>query len=211
MTWEWISNIAKRIGIPKLQMNKEKNYLCGYRIIEDIKFIVLNTAWFSRSNLDKGKLWIGYPHILYLEKANIFLGDRNYDTSPITISLCHHTSDWFCKVERNGNHTGRPATFKRIQKMSHIVLCGHEHPPRDLGEDRHNGKGRTYQVGATYDDDGYLSSYWCAIYKFDKKERSFHRRVMYHDNEMKNHYVEKCMLESVKTKKYYLYEGSDVS
>ena len=193
---EFIS-FQDNLEIPKLKIDDIENYLVGYRDILDLRFIILNSSWCSRSDRDRSNLWIGAPHIELLESNGIIPGSANYDTSPLTIAILHHGSEWFHQREYS-NIAYRKAPYNKLKKMSHLILVGHEHPDEDQGDERFHGLSRLFRGGATYGDSlkKEFNRYWCSLLKINRNQRVMHRKVLYKEYDWIEHQIEEYWLHA---------------
>ena len=117
---------CKGLGFPALKFGDFESRLVGAREVNRLRFIVLNSAWFSRDDEDKGKLWIGLPHLKYMEaKSQLPLlepGQRGTHT----IALLHHAAEWLNTDEQHGTAV-RPNTVDYLADRCHLLLTGHTH------------------------------------------------------------------------------------
>lgn len=126
------------IGVkPLTNRLAEKNeiipYLFGYRIIEGICFIVLNSAWLcdwredkKHNEADRGNLLLDKNIV-----CDIYdLIDRIFPKLP-TIVMYHHPKDWFKYSEYSNKNSIPYTTIDRVYNMANIILNGHIHEPRD--------------------------------------------------------------------------------
>jgi calcineurin-like phosphoesterase family protein len=142
------TNFCSRLGLPIFQFGDTESYLVGERTMRGLRFIALNSAWFAKDDEDKEKLWVGLPHLKYLESFHQ-LPLLEYDgKGPITVALMHHPPDWLHPEERQGSST-RPNTRDYLAKRCHILLTGHTHGEvRDA--DRIAQGAFHFTAGATY-------------------------------------------------------------
>ena len=143
---------CKQWGVTPLTFGgADDNYLVGSRSLKRIQFVVLNSAWFSCENDNSGKLWLGRPHIMCMERDGQLPRYDDLKSSPVTITMFHHSpSDLAvdeCDTSRDGT---RPGTFDYLFNRCHMVLTGHRHrkarPPDLLGL-----KTLYFEAGATYE------------------------------------------------------------
>ncbi|WP_145048386.1 metallophosphoesterase [Paenibacillus xylanexedens] len=117
-------DFSSALDIPTLKLhNDESNRLVGYRDVENLRFLVMNSAWFSRGNEDRGKLWLGLPQLEVMTSDGVL--DRKNDLKP-TIALVHHPKEWFHDEEQN-TYANRPSTYRYLAERCHIILSGHVH------------------------------------------------------------------------------------
>ena len=106
----------------------DSEYLFGYSDVNDIRFNVLNTAWYCQNNnnkkdsrIDDRRLWIGKPLVDNLHGN----APRMYDieNDKFSITVFHHPFDWLHKEESDNDSSVKNA----ILDMSDVILCGHVH------------------------------------------------------------------------------------
>ena len=157
------SKFCTKLKIPKYSVGRKKSYLTGIRYINNVKFISLNSAWFSQRNkvddkyIDDGKLWLGLPLLEYLESRKDFHRFEGYADSVFTILLFHHPFEILHENERN-ERKPRKNTQEFIAYRSHIILTGHDHgmpadPTPIFGRAFH------FRGGATYKTDKYENGF----------------------------------------------------
>lgn len=140
------TSFYKKTGMPLLQFGDYESCLVGERTINGIRFTVLNSAWFSKDKHDKEKLWIGLPHIKYMEdKGSLSLISESSD---ISYTLLHHPVEMLHADEKHA-YTSRENTWDYIAHRSHILLSGHTHgevrkPDRIADQALHFTGGSTY-------------------------------------------------------------------
>lgn len=120
------TEFCKTIGLPPSQLGTYASYLVGERGLDELRFVVLNSAWFAKGDDDEGKLWVGLPHLRYLE-AHGQLPLLEFDgKGPVTMALMHHPPDWLRTEERHVSGT-RPNTVDYLARRCHVLLTGHTH------------------------------------------------------------------------------------
>jgi hypothetical protein len=113
-------------NIPALKFGGGESHLVGQRALADLRFVVLNSSWFSKDNEDKARLWFGLPHMKYLE-AHQQLPVLQFDgKEPITIALAHHPAEWLHADEQHVSGT-RPNPQDYLARRCHVLLTGHTH------------------------------------------------------------------------------------
>lgn len=119
------NDFCTSITLPALKFGGT-SHLVGERVLNDVRFVVLNSAWFSKDDEDKGKLWFGLPHIKYLE-ANGQLHNLQFDGNErITIALMHHPAEWLHTEEQHVSGS-RANPWDYLARRCHILLTGHTH------------------------------------------------------------------------------------
>jgi hypothetical protein len=156
--------------IPKLKIGNKEYNLMGQREIKGIKFIVLNSSWFSRDDEDQGKLYIGLPQLKVMESADQLIDPEKRDTEQITVSVLHHPPGDLNRCE-NGVYSNRKATFPYLCKHSHMVLSGHLHYESISKPTRYDYDGTLLFIGGTaYSGDDYGNNF--SILKINKINRT---------------------------------------
>jgi len=170
------SEFCRDHNIPSLNYNDEENYLIGYREIQDLRFIVLNSSWFSlgKEN-DRGKIFIGYPHILEMKKKGLL---KNPDiTEDVTISILHHPFEWLnqTEIDKKGK---RDPSYVDLARNCNIILSGHTHGEELFEPDKKFASAWLFKAGAIFDKDSLR--YNCEILKVDTMTRSIDRLKLYY-------------------------------
>nr|WP_325198941.1 metallophosphoesterase [uncultured Oscillibacter sp.] len=98
------------------ELEKQANYVYGYRPINEIDFLILNSAWdcYHVRETDRGLIRIGSQ----LLDDSINQMQKN-DKERVVITVFHHPMHWFHPTEEKAMNT--------IKSYSDIVLYGHEH------------------------------------------------------------------------------------
>lgn len=113
-------------SIPALKFGDGESHLVGERVLGGLRFVVLNSSWFSKDDEDKSRLWLGLPHMKYLE-AYQQLPVLQFDgKEPITIALVHHPAEWLHSDEQHVSGT-RPNPQDYLARRCHVLLTGHTH------------------------------------------------------------------------------------
>ena len=118
-------SFCQAAGIPALEFGSSKSYLVGERTVNAFRFVALNSAWFCKDDHDKGKLWMGYPHMTFMEAH----GQMPPHPSPedrITVALVHHPHEWFNDAEIHA-YSPRPNVMDHLASRCHLILTGHTH------------------------------------------------------------------------------------
>ena len=119
------SQFCRTTGIPPMQLNLD-SHLVGERQLDGVRFVVLNSAWFSKDDHDKEKLWIGLPHMRFLESKELLKEVHGKTQLPLTVALVHHPSNWLHPHETAVQGL-RQNTWDYLARRSHVVLTGHTH------------------------------------------------------------------------------------
>lgn len=161
---------ARDIKITPYKLDQRENYLCGTVIIDNLRFLILNSAWFSRNDSDKSKLWIGQPLLKILEANDQIEENDKY----INIGVLHHTKEWLATDEVHSTKP-RMRTYGYLARMTHLMLSGHVHAYPEKSEIMES---KSYVIvgGSTYSGDNYSNN--CSIIKVDKEKMIFNRTVV---------------------------------
>ncbi|WP_258360228.1 metallophosphoesterase [Moorella sulfitireducens] len=169
-----LSRFCKDFGIPPVKIKGEDNYLYGSRTHKGIRFIVLNSAWFTqgKSEGERGNLWIGRPHIISLEAEGI-IKETNAGEDVPCIALIHHPREWLHASEHTPYATSnRPSTMDYLSQRCHIILTGHTHggirPP-----DRIAGAAWYVTSGAAFENAGHFNNF--ALLKVESHSFTLHQ------------------------------------
>ncbi len=160
------------LKIPHLSIGKKKFILSGQREVSGIRFVVLNSAWFSRNDKDKGNLWIGLPQIQVMKATKQLLNESKYDDDVISIAVLHHPTEYLNDNETN-SYDNRLNTYRYLSEHVHIILSGHVHGAIEQ-PDRKYERARLFKCGATYAGDDYRNNF--SIYQIDLSDRTVNRR-----------------------------------
>lgn len=117
---------CRKIDIPPYKIGDKDSYLFGVRTLGACNYICINSAWFSKDDDDKGKLWIGLPLIKHLEANNQIPSPKKQNEWPISIALIHHPREWLHDEEIR-TLTNRKNTFDYMSERCHLILSGHTH------------------------------------------------------------------------------------
>ena len=173
------SEFCEDHDIPHFIFNNQENYLLGFREIQEIRFIVLNSAWFSLGGeIDRGNVFIGLSHLLDMkDKEQLIQSDLAED---ITISILHHPFEWLnqSEIDRYGE---RSPPFVELAKNCDIILSGHTHGEEQFKPDKKHAGAWLFKAGAIFDKDPMV--YNCEILKINIRNRSAHRLKLYYDTE----------------------------
>jgi len=108
------------------KIGDRESYLFGSRTSGKLNIICINSAWFSKDDEDKGKLWLGLPLIKHLEVNNQLPHHNTRKELPVTIALLHHPREWLHDHEIHA-YSNRKNTFDYLAERCHIILSGHTH------------------------------------------------------------------------------------
>ena len=108
------------------KIGDRESYLFGSRTSGKLNIVCINSAWFSKDDEDKGKLWLGLPLIKHLEVNNQLPHHNTRKELPVTIALLHHPREWLHSHEICA-YSNRKNTFDYLAERCHIILSGHTH------------------------------------------------------------------------------------
>lgn len=119
------SAFCERLGLSKFSYGNVESYLFGVRNLHGLTFLCLNSAWFTKNDSDKGKLWLGQPLLMHLE-AQKQLRVLETSSSDTVVALLHHPFSWLHESENHQNDE-RKKTTEYLCCLSSILLTGHTH------------------------------------------------------------------------------------
>lgn len=117
---------SRELGVPPYRLGEDESHLLGSRRFARYDIVCLNSAWFSKGDDDRGKLWIGLPLLQYMERLGQLPNPEKIQEWPPTIVLLHHPKEWLSGEEIAG-HDLRKNTIDYICARAHLVLTGHTH------------------------------------------------------------------------------------
>jgi Icc-related predicted phosphoesterase/predicted hydrocarbon binding protein len=168
--FENYSNFCRKVGVREYYYCKERvnHYLYGttkLRIKDiNLRFIILNSAWNSRSGLiDKGNLLIGKEYLVDMRRVD-GVQPINNNQNEIIITMFHHPKEWLSNKEIY-TYAGVEPTYQLINNTSHIILNGHTHGEKST-PNRH-GNSLTYVCGTALEKNVSHSS--CTFLTIEKK------------------------------------------
>ncbi len=141
-------------GLPLLTIGAEQNRLAGICEWDDLRVLVMNSAWYAQGNNDKDNLWLGLPQLQVLAAQN-GLADCKTRVK-LTVGMLHHPFDWLHEQETNPR--GRVDIDDFVASRCHLILSGHTHgkikkPSKVCDKAWH------FQGGATFEDGGHTNSF----------------------------------------------------
>ena len=167
---------CESIGMEKYATIKEDpskySYLTGFRHIDGIDFVVLNSSWFIRKN-DNENICIALPQIEYMYSEGYLKNSDSYDSANITIVVVHHPEEYISEHDLNSYNNKTPA-YEIVANGSHIILSGHTHG--NLKEPKRvSNHARLFTNGATYNGSDYQNNF--SIYKINIPNRLVSRKA----------------------------------
>jgi len=188
------SEFCRDHNIHYLIFNDNKNHLIGFREIQKLRFVVLNSSWFSLGGkTDRGNVFIGLPHILDMKKKGQLIDPDT--TEYITISILHHPFEWLnqSEIDKKGK---RGVSYVELAKNCDVILSGHTHGEELFEPDKKFAGAWLFKVGAIFDKDPLV--YNCEILKINVINRSADRLKLYYD-------TKKGWIDEVDLKNPYLF------
>ena len=166
---------CESFGAEPLSFGSARSHLIGTTTAVGLRFVVVNTSWFSQDNQDKLKLWIGMPLIHQLERDKCLLRERAWSDRPITVALLHHPSEWLHEQETTATQYPDQGAYLYLASRCHLLLGGHTHEVSP-GRARAKGGGIVLGCGATFASSGHPNQYQLIRFKTDQLE---FRRIKY--------------------------------
>lgn len=155
--YEQFCSFCQELKIPPYKIGDIESYIYGCRDFNSFTFMSINTAWFSKNDDDRGKLWIGLPLLKHLEVKGNFTAVGNHINKPINIILQHHPKEWLHKAETS-SFGNRPNTFDYLCRRSHLILTGHTHGEVRRG-DKYAERAWHLSGGAAYNGASHFNSF----------------------------------------------------
>ena len=150
------ASFCRDAGIPSLDFGDLKSQLVGERTVNAFHFVVLNSAWFCKDDQDKGKLWMGYPHMTFMEAHNQMVLHPS-PNDRITVALVHHSQEWFNDAEIHALPS-RPNAMDYLANRCHLILTGHTHG-EVRGADRITDRALHFTGGSAYAGASHFNSF----------------------------------------------------
>lgn len=169
------SGFCEELGLLPLEIGDQQSRLSGKVDLEEenLRLIVLNSAWFCRGDADRDKLWLGKPLLDKLAANQQLMDPDDYDdpATTLTIALFHHPPGWLNEREAHA-YDHRPSTLAYLSKRAHLILTGHVHARPAQPHQLFN---RAWLVngGASYAGSQYLNHF--SILRLDSEQGVFNR------------------------------------
>jgi len=177
---------CKDLGISTPVFQEKPSYLVG--IVNknincnNIRFIVLNSAWFHTMDDVKGKLWFGDPFLNEFEANNEIINLDKQPNTAFTISLMHHSKDWFNPEETDHPPNNYRSTYNHLIKRINIGLSGHNHKPILNRADKIQDNAYWFEGGASYEGIHYKNNF--QILKIDLINKKLRRSLFKYDSQL---------------------------
>lgn len=155
-TFSGFIDFCKKVRIQAMKLGDLDSHLVGARNLNGLRFVSVNSSWYCKDNGDKDKLWIGLPHIQFLE-ANGQLVFNSDGAEQSTVVLMHHPKEWLHSSEIHSSTT-RPSTWDYLAKRCDLLLTGHTHG-EIRGTDRIADQALHFTGGSTYAGASHFNSF----------------------------------------------------
>ena len=156
-------------GAAQLLFGGKNSGLVGAAKVGDLRFVVVNTAWFSKDDQDKDELRIGMPLIRSLERDGALLPACDFAARPLTVALLHHPQHWLHAEETAATVDPNEGSYLYLASRCHILLSGHTHEaPSAHG--RAKGGAIEISCGATFKAAGHPNQFQLIRFKTDQIE-----------------------------------------
>lgn len=177
----------KTLKIPPLIYKKIANYLVGTREILDLKFLILNSAWFAwGGKRDSNKMIIGKSQLIEMKNESQIISRIESIPDQMTIAILHHPPEDLDPYEID-TFEGREPSYPFLAECSDLILCGHKHGEKLFAPDKKFAKAWLFKTGASYEGEEYKNN--CEILHVDPKSLSAGRLKIYYFPD-KNKWVE---------------------
>lgn len=173
------SAFCEELGLKKYRLGGEYSYLAGCREMAGINVMALNSAWFSYSDRDKGRLFVGMPLIEKMKGKGQLIDNESYDEERITVAIMHHPAEWLDDSERV-SYRNRAITYEYLAKHCHIILSGHTHNEKIVSPDIKFNRALVFSGGAVYSSHGLWHNF--SIIQVDADSRKVKRTSFEYDN-----------------------------
>ena len=161
----WLRNL-KIVPLENNSKLQSTKYLYGYREIEGVGFIVLNSAWLCDWRKDSRDYPDADRNHLMIDNSiiNAIVENRRHEI-PV-IAMYHHPNEWL-KTDEIQRRNNLPCTIDSINKNADIILNGHTHHAMD----EHPRQRLHYIAGTINANDTYNSE--CFILKMFINKENF--------------------------------------
>jgi hypothetical protein len=172
------------LGVPPLVFGGKQCSVFGATTIGDLRFVVVNTAWFSKDDKDRLNLRIGMPLVKQLERDGALITQGELDSRPLTVALLHHPAQWLHDEETRGSPSPDEGSYLYIASRCHLVLSGHTHEGA-LPHGRAKGGTIEISCGATFKAAGHPNQFQLIRFKTDRIE---YRQFVYEKESSGGHW-----------------------
>lgn len=157
----------KILEIPSLIYKNRANYLVGTREILDLKFLILNSAWFAwGGDEDANKMILGKSQLINMKNESQIISRVEFIPDQITIAMVHHPPEDLDPNEIDA-YKGREPTYPVLAECSDLILCGHKHGEKIFAPDKKFAKSWLFKTGASYQGEEYENN--CEILHINLK------------------------------------------
>jgi len=160
---------CEKLGVAKPKINNKDNFLIGSIDFEEVKFWIINTAWYAKEggHRDKNKLWIGTNFYDYL------FNEKSKNPKHITVCINHHPKEWLNEHETQSNNLNK-SLFEMISEQCEINFTGHTHCNIQKPHRAHSHM-LCYSAGASFKDSDYIHNF--SIFSLDSQKSVITRCV----------------------------------
>ncbi|MFN5075433.1 MAG: metallophosphoesterase family protein, partial [Planctomyces sp.] len=132
--------------IPAYKLGTASSHLVGTRIVKNIRFVALNSAWYCRGETDLAQLWVGKNHLEKLQADNLL--PAAVESELPVVAIVHHPPSWWHDADQI-TRDNRSCVQDQLAERSHVILTGHEHS-HARRHDQINGGAYIIKAGAAY-------------------------------------------------------------
>jgi predicted MPP superfamily phosphohydrolase len=151
-------DFCESFGARPFTLRGAPSYLVGGAEIRELRFVGINSCWFSQGDDDQKKLRLSLALMKLVEADAHLIQPRRWDARPITVALMHHPQNWLHDEETSYWSTHGEGSFLHLAARAHLLLCGHTHEaPRQHG--RVTGGGIDLRCGASFAKAGHPNTY----------------------------------------------------
>jgi Leucine-rich repeat (LRR) protein len=158
----WFENYSRfqnEFGISNLNYNNQNSNVIGtidknYNE-HDIRFVILNSAWFHFKDEVQGKLWLGCNFIDNMYATERLVEIDQIKNDKIIIGLIHHPFSWLNPLETDEHPSSMKSVKKLIVNGTHLILTGHTHLNESYKPSIIYNRSLHVVGGATYNGENY--------------------------------------------------------
>ncbi|MFN5197643.1 MAG: NACHT domain-containing protein, partial [Planctomyces sp.] len=132
--------------IPAYKLGAASSHLVGTRVLKNIRFVALNSAWYCRGETDLAQLWVGKNHLEKLQADNLL--PAAVESELPVVAIVHHPPSWWHDADQI-TRDNRSCVQDQLAERSHVILTGHEHS-HARRHDQINGCAYIMKAGAAY-------------------------------------------------------------
>lgn len=167
--FEAYARFCAAFGAASFTFRGASSYLLGAARVGELRFIGVNSCWFSKDEHDRGTLRLGHALMRLLEAEHDLLPPGRPTERPITLALAHHPPDWLHPDETSDWGELGQGAYLFLAARVHLLLCGHTHEhPRPHA--RATGGGIELRCGASFAGAGHPNTYQLIRFRDDRIE-----------------------------------------